>query len=48
VIYALPLLPTACRWNDAVHAQILDHLPGVIEGMSCVAICWNTKSNLCH
>ncbi len=24
------LLPAGCRWNDAVHTQILDHLPLVI------------------
>src|SRR6516165_10091382 len=29
---ALP--PSACRWNDTVHAQILDHLAVVIEAMS--------------
>jgi len=27
-------LPAACRWNDTVHTQILDHLPVVIEAMS--------------
>jgi hypothetical protein len=34
VIYALRLLPAACRWNDTVHTQILDHLSVVIEAMS--------------
>jgi len=29
----------ACRWNDAVHTQILDHLTVVIEAMSCGKRC---------
>src|SRR5215469_12096306 len=28
------LSPAACRWNDAVHPQILDHLAVVIERVS--------------
>src|SRR5207237_2843173 len=36
---ALSLLPAACRWNDTVHAQILDHLSVVIEAMSCGKSC---------
>src|SRR5262249_12724091 len=38
-MYARPLLATASRWNDTVHSQILDHLPVVIEAMSCGKRC---------
>ena len=33
------LLPAAGGWHDPVHAQILDHLPIVIEAMRCGKRC---------
>src|SRR5438552_524814 len=42
----LRLLPAACRWNDTVHSQILDHLPVVIETMSCGKCCLEEAGGL--
>src|SRR5204863_5347661 len=40
------LLPATCRWNDTVHAKILDHLPLVIETMSCGKRCLEEAGGL--
>ena len=40
------LLPATCRWNDTVHAKILDHLPVVIETMSCGKRCLEEAGGL--